>query len=179
MSCTGHKKSSAQPSDREVMFTVSSELRRQLGLNDEVIAPDDAHDGDAGVKPDVEVTKPAAAASEEDAKLRRDIESLDELALKLEDLASTLREALLRACAQSPALADHAPPGPPYFVRLQLPIVAFVQLCDFKPKPLDCTGWLSAGQQMALRSPFEGGVASAAEVFPVPRDLKSSVSCVR
>ncbi|XP_077508377.1 uncharacterized protein LOC144119684 [Amblyomma americanum] len=109
-------------------WLVPSRLRRQLGLNDEVIAPDDAHDGDAGVKPDVEVTKPAAAASEEDAKLRRDIESLDELALKLEDLATTLREALLRACAQSPALADHAPPAPPYFVRLQLPIVAFVQI---------------------------------------------------
>ncbi|XP_049270709.1 uncharacterized protein LOC119390353 isoform X2 [Rhipicephalus sanguineus] len=98
-------------------WLVPARLRQTLGLSgDDTNVPDadDAYDG-------------AEPTFSDDAKLRRDVESLDELALKLEDLAATLRDALQRASAQSPSLADRRAQGAHYIVRFQLPIVAVVQ----------------------------------------------------
>lgn len=98
-------------------WLVPARLRHTLGLSDDntnATDTDDAYDG-------------AEPTFSDDAKLRRDVESLDELALKLEDLAATLRDALLRASAQSPSLADRRAQGAHYIVRFQLPIVAIVQ----------------------------------------------------
>lgn len=102
---------------RCAVWLVPARLRQKLGLTgDATKAPDD--DGGGGAEPPYS----------EDTTLRRDVESLDELALKLEDLAATLREALLRASAQSPSLVEQTAQGAHYFVRFQLPIVAFVQI---------------------------------------------------
>ncbi|KAL1478212.1 hypothetical protein MTO96_016399 [Rhipicephalus appendiculatus] len=92
-------------------------LRHTLGLRGD----------DANVPDAVDAYDSAEPTFSDDAKLRRDVESLDELALKLEDLAATLRDALQRASAQSPSLADRRAQGAHYIVRFQLPIVAFVQ----------------------------------------------------
>ncbi|XP_050042753.1 uncharacterized protein [Dermacentor andersoni] len=100
-------------------WLVPARLRQKLGFGgDATREAEDADDAGGGAEPMVS----------EDANLRREVESLDELALKLEDLAATLREALLRASAQSPSLVEQTTRGAHYFVRFQLPIVAFVQI---------------------------------------------------
>ncbi|KAH7956805.1 hypothetical protein HPB52_012799 [Rhipicephalus sanguineus] len=115
--------SGAQLDDSQPTAYAVHILRQTLGLSgDDTNVPDadDAYDG-------------AEPTFSDDAKLRRDVESLDELALKLEDLAATLRDALQRASAQSPSLADRRAQGAHYIVRFQLPIVAVVQETGCSP----------------------------------------------
>ncbi|KAH6933617.1 hypothetical protein HPB50_016805 [Hyalomma asiaticum] len=95
-----------------------SGLSLRLGLGGDNTNAQDADDVDGR----------AATTFLDDAKLRRDVESLDELALKLEDLAAILRDALLRASAHSPSHAEQRAQGTHYIVRFQLPIVAIVQI---------------------------------------------------
>ncbi|KAG0428924.1 hypothetical protein HPB47_024129, partial [Ixodes persulcatus] len=62
--------------------------------------------------------------------LRRDVETLDLLVLKLEDLAGTLRDAMHLSSSQSSPQSPGSPgcrrvETAPYFIRFQLPIVAF------------------------------------------------------
>ncbi|CAN8015043.1 unnamed protein product [Ixodes persulcatus] len=64
--------------------------------------------------------------------LRRDVETLDLLVLKLEDLAGTLRDAMHLSSSQSSPQSPGSPgcrrvETAPYFIRFQLPIVAFMQ----------------------------------------------------
>ncbi|KAM7312413.1 hypothetical protein ISCGN_009318 [Ixodes scapularis] len=72
--------------------------------------------------------------------LRRDVETLDLLVLKLEDLAGTLRDAMHLSSSQSSPQSPGSPgcrrvETAPYFIRFQLPIVALVQARPaFQPK---------------------------------------------
>ncbi|EEC16861.1 hypothetical protein IscW_ISCW012967 [Ixodes scapularis] len=64
--------------------------------------------------------------------LRRDVETLDLLVLKLEDLAGTLRDAMHLSSSQSSPQSPGSPgcrrvETAPYFIRFQLPIVALMQ----------------------------------------------------
>lgn len=106
--------------DASKNMTLEDSLRVHLGLAEEgATLTKEAHVIDVSNGP---------LSPPNEAQLRRDLEALDELALKLEDLAATLREALLQGSAQSPTPAGRDAECAPYFVRFQLPIVAFVQI---------------------------------------------------
>ncbi|CAN7937517.1 unnamed protein product, partial [Ixodes hexagonus] len=110
-------------------FLVPKRLRSYMQFDDDSHGrPEEASNGGGGDGGD-------GWSSEQCDLLRRDVETLDVLVLKLEDLAGTLRDAMQlsssQSAPQSPGAGSqyhHRAEGPPYFIRFQLPIVALVQV---------------------------------------------------